>query len=116
MKKNTLTEHKEVAIVCEKSGHVNMNYNVLLTTPEVNVGVKHVVLVMTAKSTLTYTNCGKIGHSVETYHNRKREVLVVPIAIVKSTKPIIGTKTQHVKSEKILVRYPCIIFSSVEHR
>ncbi len=48
MKRNTLTEHKEVAIVCEESGHVSMSYNVLLTTPEANAGVKHVVAAMTA--------------------------------------------------------------------
>jgi hypothetical protein len=35
MKRNTLIEHKEVTIVCEKSGPINFSYNVLLTTPEV---------------------------------------------------------------------------------
>jgi hypothetical protein len=72
MKRNTLIEHKEVAIVCEESGLVSLSYNVLLTTLKVNVVVKHVVLIVTVKSTLTYTNCGETGHLVVTCHNRKR--------------------------------------------
>jgi hypothetical protein len=82
MKRNTLIEHKEVVVICEESDML-MNYNILLTTPKANVGVKHVVHAMTTKSTLTCTNCGKIGHLVETCHNKKREVPVVLIAIVK---------------------------------
>jgi len=69
-----------------------MSYNILLTTPKVNARVKLVVPIVTTKSTLTCTNCGKINHLVETYHNRKREVLVVLIVIVKSTEPIARTK------------------------
>jgi hypothetical protein len=53
---------------------------------------------------------------VETCHNKKKEVLVVPIAIVKSIEPIAGTKAQLVKLEKILVHYPYIICSSIKHR
>jgi hypothetical protein len=116
MKRNTLIEHKEVAIVCEESGFVCLNYNVLLTTLKVNVVVKHVVTIVTVKSTLTYTNCGETGHSVETCHNMKREILVVLIVKIKFTKPIVGTKTQPVKSRKILARYPYIICSNIEHR
>ncbi len=71
MKRNTLIEHKEV-VICEESRHVNMNYNVLLTTLEVNAGVKLVVPFVTSKSTLIYTNCGKTGHSMETCHNKKK--------------------------------------------
>jgi hypothetical protein len=93
-----------------------LSYNVLLTTLETNAIVKHVVLVVTTKSTLTCTNCGKTGHSMETYHNRKREVIVVPAAIVKSTKHVARTKTQPIKSGKIPIHYPCIIYFSVEHR
>jgi hypothetical protein len=33
MRRNTLTEHKEVVVVCEESGLISLNYNVLLTTP-----------------------------------------------------------------------------------
>jgi hypothetical protein len=40
----------------------------------------------------------------------------VPIVIVKSTKLVLGTKIQLVKSRKIFVHYPCIIFYNVEHR
>jgi hypothetical protein len=51
MKRNTLIEHKETIIICEESGPISMSYNVLLTTVEVNVGVKHVVHVVTTKLT-----------------------------------------------------------------
>jgi len=114
MKRNTLIEHKEIVVVCEESGHVSMSYNVLLTKPKANAGVKLVVLVMIVKSTLTCTDYGKTSHSMETYHNKKKNVLVVPIA--KSTKHVIGTKTQLVKSRKILVHYPCIICYNIGHR
>jgi hypothetical protein len=72
MKRNILIEHKEDAIVCEENGHVNLNYNILPTKLEVNTIVKHVIFVVRAKSTLTFINCGKIGHLIETCHNRKR--------------------------------------------
>jgi len=85
MKRNILIEHKEVVKVCEESGPVSMNYNVLLTTPKANVRIKPIVFAVTTKSTLACTNCGKIGHLVETCHNIKKKVLVVPIVIVKST-------------------------------
>jgi hypothetical protein len=68
------------------------------------------------KSTLTYPDCGKINHLVKTYHNRKREVPIVPTTTVKFIELVGGTKTQSVKSRKILVRYPYIIYSNVEHR
>jgi len=42
-KRNSLIKHKEVVIVCEESGHINLSYNVLLSTPEVNIIVKRVV-------------------------------------------------------------------------
>jgi hypothetical protein len=49
-------------------------------------------------------------------HNRKREVLVVPIATVKSTKPIVETKTQPPKPIRVHILYPYIICSNVKHR
>jgi hypothetical protein len=106
MKKNTLIEHKEV-IVCEKNGSISMSYNVLLTTLEANAMVKPVVI---TKLALTCTNCGKIDHSMETCHSRKKKVLIMPTAIVKSTELVVGTKTQLVKSRKIFICYPCIYF------
>jgi hypothetical protein len=66
MKKNTLIEREEIIVICEENGLVSLNYNVLLITPKANIVVKHVVLVIITKSTLTYTNCGKIGRSMET--------------------------------------------------
>jgi hypothetical protein len=71
--------------------------------------VKLVVLVVTNKSTLTYTNCSKTCHLVETYHNKKREVSIVPIVTIKSIELIVRIKTQHVKSGKILICYPYIM-------
>ncbi len=85
MRRNTLIKHKEVVVVCEESGPNSLNYNVLLTTPEANIIIKLVVPIVIAKSTLTCTNCGKTDHSVETCHNKKKKVLVVPTTIVKST-------------------------------
>jgi hypothetical protein len=92
MKRDTLIEHMEVLIVCEKSGPFNLSYNSLLTTPKANIVVKPIVLVVKAKSTLTYTHCGKTCHSLETNDNRKRELPIVPTTIVKSTKPTTKTK------------------------
>jgi len=113
MKKNTLIEHKKVAVVCEKSWHISLNYNALLTTLEVNTIVKHVIPIIITKLALTCTNYGKISYSMETCHEKKKKVLVVPIIIVKSTEHVVGIKSQHVKSRKILIHYPCIISSSI---
>jgi len=100
MKINTLIEHKEAIIICEESGPISLSYNVLLTTLEVNVVVKLVVFIIIVKSTLTYINCVKTSHSMETCHNKKEEVLVVLITIVKSIELVGGTKTQLAKSRK----------------
>jgi hypothetical protein len=116
MKRNTLIEHKEAIVVCEESGPINLSYNVLLTTPKDNTVVKLVVPIVTTKSTLTYTNCGKTGHSVETCYNKKREVSIMPTITIKSIEPVIRTKTQPIKSGKILICYPYIICYNAEHR
>jgi hypothetical protein len=116
MKKNTLIKHKKTTVICEESGHVSLNYNVLLITLEVNTMVKPTIHVVTTKLTLTCTNCDKINHLVETYHNRKRKVAIVPTTLVKFTELVTGTKTQHVKLGKIHVHYPYIICYSVKHR
>jgi hypothetical protein len=88
MRRNTSIEHKEAVVVCEENGLVSLNYNALLTTPKVNIVVKPIIHVITIKSALTCTNCGKTNHLVKTCHNKKIEVPFVPTAIVKSTKPI----------------------------
>jgi hypothetical protein len=93
MKRNTFIEHKEAILVCEENRLVSMSYNILLTTSKGNARDKFVILTTTIKSTLTCTDYGKTGHSVETCHNRKREVPFVPITIVKSTEPIARIKT-----------------------
>jgi hypothetical protein len=68
---------------------------------------------MIAKSTFTCTNCGKTNHSMETCHNQKKKVPIVPAATIKSTKPIVGTKIQPIK---IHVCYPYIMCSNVQYR
>jgi hypothetical protein len=52
MKRDTLMKHKEAVVVCEESGPVNLSYNVLLTTLETNIGVKHVIHVVTTKPSI----------------------------------------------------------------
>jgi hypothetical protein len=69
MRRNTLINHKETTIVCEESGPISLSYNVILTTPKANTLVKPIIPIVTANSTLTCTNCGKIDHSIKTYHN-----------------------------------------------
>ncbi len=93
-----------------------MSYNVFLTTPKPNTIAKHVVFVVTTKSSLTCANCGKIGHTFETCHNKKIEVPIVPTAIIKSIKPITKTKPLLVKLVRIPICYPCIIYYSLKHR
>jgi hypothetical protein len=102
MKRFTLIEHKESAIVCEKSGLVSLSYNGLLTTPKVNIVVKLVVPTITIKSTLTCTNCGKTNHLVEICHKKKRKVLVVPTTTVKFIEPVVGLKPNLLNQEKYL--------------
>jgi hypothetical protein len=116
VKKDTLIEHKEAVVVCEESGLISLNYNVLLITLEANIVTKHVAPILIAKSSLTCTNCSKTSHTLETYHNKKREVLVAPTTIMRSTKLVAKTKTQPSKLGRIPIHYPCIICYSVEHR
>ncbi len=116
MKRDTLIEHKEVVVVCEKNGFVSLSSNVLLTTPKANTIVKPIIHVVITKSTLTCAKCGKTGHTLETCHNKKRDVPIVPTTAVKSTKFVVETKTELAKSGRILVHYPCVIYSNVEHR
>ncbi len=92
MKRNTLIQYKKVVIVCEESELVNLSYNVLLITLKANVVVKLVVPTIITKSTLIYTNYGKIGHLVETYHIMKRKVPIMPTTTIMCIKPIVETK------------------------
>lgn len=115
MKRNTLIEHKEV-VVCEESEHVSMSYNALLATLKVNARVKPILPIVTSKSTFTSTNCGKISHLVETCHIKKKDVPIVPSTIVKFTKHVARTKAQPIRSKKVHVHYPYIIFCNIEHR
>ncbi len=78
--------------------------------------VKPKVLIVLAKTTLTCNNCGKIHHLVETCHNKKREVLVIPTAIIKSAKLVTWTKTQPIKLGRIPLCYPYITWYNAEHR
>jgi hypothetical protein len=40
MKQDTLTKHKDNVVICDESGLVSLSYNVILTTPKVNIIVK----------------------------------------------------------------------------
>jgi len=115
MKRNTSIEHKEATIVCDENGPISLSYNALVTTPKANTMVKLVVLVVTTKSTLTCTNCAKTNYSLKTCHNMKIEVVIVPTATIKFIELIAKTKTQPIKSGRIHVCYPYIIYFNVEH-
>jgi hypothetical protein len=52
MKRNILIEHKENVVIREENELVSLNYNVILTTPELNTIVKLVIPTITTKSTL----------------------------------------------------------------
>jgi len=92
------------------------SYNVILTTPKANIIVKPIVLIIIAKTSLTYTNCGKTCHTFETYHNKIIEVPIIPTTIVKSIEHVVKTKIQIAKLAIIPIYYPCIIYFNEEHR
>jgi len=69
MKRDTFMEHRETIVVCEENGPTNTSHNALLITPKMNVVIKPIVPIDSTKSTITCIKCGKIGDSVETYHN-----------------------------------------------
>jgi hypothetical protein len=71
MKWFALIEHKKVVIICEENGPVSLKYNILLTMPKANVIAKLIVLIVIAKSIVTYINYGKMCHILETCHNQK---------------------------------------------
>ncbi len=48
--------------------------------------------IVTTKSITTYINCGKTCNILETCHNQKREVPIVPTTIIKFTKLVVGSK------------------------
>ncbi len=48
MKRHTLIEQKEAAVICEESGPISLSYNTFLTTQETNVVVKPVVPIITS--------------------------------------------------------------------
>jgi hypothetical protein len=53
---------------------------------------------------------------MESCHNKKKEVPIVPTAIVKSIELVARSKTQPIKSRKIHACYPYIICFSIKHR
>jgi hypothetical protein len=70
MKKNTLIEHKKIAMVCEENEPISLSYNALLTTPKAKVVLKLVVFIIIIKSTLICIYCGKTNHSMEKTYKR----------------------------------------------
>jgi hypothetical protein len=85
-----------------------MSYNTLLTTLKANARVKPIVPIVTVKSTLTCTNCGKTSHLVETYNNKKIEIPVMLTITIKSINLV--------RSRKILVHYPYIICFNIDYK
>jgi len=83
-----------------------LSYNVLVTTTKVNTIIKLVLSTVIVKSTLTCTNCGKTGHSMETCYKRKREVPVVPTTTIKFAKPIARTKPNLLNQERYMFVIP----------
>lgn len=65
-----------------------------------NIISQLVVIVVTTKSIIVYINCGKTWHSIETCHNWKKEILIIPIVTIMSIEPKAWTKT-HVKPIRI---------------
>jgi hypothetical protein len=49
MKRDTLMEYKKFIVVCEESGPISWNYNILLTTSKIDIIAKHVVPIATTK-------------------------------------------------------------------
>jgi len=109
MKWDTLIEHKAVVIVCEENGPISLNYNVLLTMPKANVVPQSIVPIVIAKSTLTYTNCGKTCHILETCHNQKWKVPVSPTTTINYIELVVGTHAQFIKLVRTPLCYPHII-------
>lgn len=115
MKWDTFMEHKETIVVCEENGPINISHNALLITPKMNVVIKPIVHADSTKSTITCTNYGKIGDSVETYHNNKKAMPIALIVLIKSIEPIVGVTTQPTKPFRIPLTYPYTICSNINH-
>jgi hypothetical protein len=54
--KGHFNKHKEVVVICEESGLVNISYNVILTTPNINTITKTIVTIISTKSLLICIN------------------------------------------------------------
>jgi mannitol/fructose-specific phosphotransferase system IIA component (Ntr-type) len=65
MARDTLIKHKEFVVICEENGSIIANYNALITHLESKSIAQIVVIYVTTKQPLTYSNCGKIGHAKE---------------------------------------------------
>ncbi len=115
MARDTLIKHKEAIMIYEKNKLVKTNCNTLITHPESKLVAQLVVIYTTIKQQLTYSNCGKIGHVKETYHNKKKEEHVVPSTSTKVDELIVGVITQPIKPTRVPLKYPYIICSNFEH-
>jgi len=73
MKCDTLIRNKKTAIVYEKNGLINVNYDVLPTTPKFNAITKLVINVVTTKGLYTCIKCGKTCHILDTCYITRRE-------------------------------------------
>jgi hypothetical protein len=73
MKCDTLINKKETAIVYEKNGPINVNYDVLPTTPKTNAITKLVIHIVTTKALYTCIKWGKTSHILDTCYITRRE-------------------------------------------
>jgi hypothetical protein len=63
MTKYTLIKHKEITMICEESGLVIENYNVLITQPKSKLVAQPIIIYTTARQHLTCSKYGKIDHA-----------------------------------------------------
>ncbi len=98
MKRSTLQQHKEAAMLCEKGMITTKTRNALL----IPQSIKHVIQVKT-QSNIGYnkhcTNYGMTNHNVETYRKKKEQTTVATTEVAQPSQ-----KTQKTSS------YECHIY------
>jgi hypothetical protein len=85
-------------------------------TPKANGIMFNLIIHATVISTSTCINSSKIGHILETYHNWKKEVVLVSTVVIKFIKHVTWSNAQPIKPIKILLHYPCIICFGVDYQ
>ncbi len=91
-------------MIYEENGLVIANYNTLITQLKSKPIAQPIVTYTIVKQQFTYSNYGKIGHAIETCHNRKKIKLAVPIVPTNVVEPIVEVITQLVKLTRVPLR------------